>query len=334
MIEIDLRKLERGIRTGTVVVRRGGKIFQRKQRLGQKEREEDKHLAPKSDVFPNVGDTIIRNGKKRVVEAVNKPENSIKTVGGGWCDWDRIASGKVYKKPKPKPEPKLKPIPVRTFPNAKEYKTIINDTTKKFDKILNEPGGKTFIGSISKFIGHTEGVKTLNPKWGKDTQQLRDDFDKLNNLFGDNYDVDVDIEALPWGERSYEQGTKTIHINVNSESRDRFLFHEIGHVIENQGENSDVASWFVQSRTEGEEPCKLCDLFPSVGYGNDEITCKDHFIEPYIGKVCPGNATEALSMGLERFVGGDLAENFYYRDKEHFMFTLAIMAGKFIKGVE
>lgn len=37
MIEIDLRKLERGTREGWVTVKRGGKVFRRRQRLGQKE---------------------------------------------------------------------------------------------------------------------------------------------------------------------------------------------------------------------------------------------------------------------------------------------------------
>ena len=36
MIQIDLQKLDRGTRTGIVTVHRGGKTFQRKQRLGTK----------------------------------------------------------------------------------------------------------------------------------------------------------------------------------------------------------------------------------------------------------------------------------------------------------
>ena len=37
MIEIDLQKLERGAREGWVMVKRGGKVFRRRQRVGQKE---------------------------------------------------------------------------------------------------------------------------------------------------------------------------------------------------------------------------------------------------------------------------------------------------------
>lgn len=39
MIEINLQKLERGTRQGMVTVHRAGKVFQRKQRVGQKEPE-------------------------------------------------------------------------------------------------------------------------------------------------------------------------------------------------------------------------------------------------------------------------------------------------------
>ena len=37
MIEIDIQKLERGTHESMVTVRRGGKVFQRKQRVGKKE---------------------------------------------------------------------------------------------------------------------------------------------------------------------------------------------------------------------------------------------------------------------------------------------------------
>ena len=41
MIEIDLNKLDRGTHEGTVMVHRGGKVFQRKQKLGRKESESE-----------------------------------------------------------------------------------------------------------------------------------------------------------------------------------------------------------------------------------------------------------------------------------------------------
>ncbi|SEN02222.1 hypothetical protein SAMN05216431_12113 [Ligilactobacillus sp. WC1T17] len=47
----------------------------------------------------------------------------------------------------------------------------------------------------------------------------------------------------------------------------------------------------------GEKPTKLADIYPGWDYC-DEVTKKDNFIGPYIGKTYP-NATEVLSVGLE-----------------------------------
>lgn len=41
------------------------------------------------------------------------------------------------------------------------------------------------------------------------------------------------------------------------------------------------------------------DLFPTSGYGFQEVTKPDDFISPYIGKEYD-DATEVLSMGLEQ----------------------------------
>lgn len=75
-------------------------------------------------------------------------------------------------------------------------------------------------------------------------------------------------------------------------------FHEIGHMVE--WSNKDVVrieKEFIKSRTKGEEPVRMMDLFPGFGYDPDEVTLKDNFISPYIGKHYEENA-EVLSVGL------------------------------------
>lgn len=76
-------------------------------------------------------------------------------------------------------------------------------------------------------------------------------------------------------------------------------FHEIGHMIE--AYNPDVLriekEW-VKQRTAGESSVKLKDIFPISGYSSTELTKKDDFIDPYIGKDYR-DATEVLSMGLQ-----------------------------------
>ena len=56
MIEINLTKLDRGTHEGMVTVKRGGKVFQRKQKLGRKESE--------SESGPEYGSDYEKNKKE------------------------------------------------------------------------------------------------------------------------------------------------------------------------------------------------------------------------------------------------------------------------------
>ncbi|MGF0071914.1 hypothetical protein [Streptococcus orisratti] len=76
-------------------------------------------------------------------------------------------------------------------------------------------------------------------------------------------------------------------------------FHEIGHMVEMS--NPDLVrlekAW-VDQRTAGEQETKLKDIFPMSGYGLREVTKRDNFIDPYIGKYY-NNAAEVFTMGLQ-----------------------------------
>lgn len=86
----------------------------------------------------------------------------------------------------------------------------------------------------------------------------------------------------------------------SSGKRATTAYHEIGHMVEFF--NSDLVRLereFVASRTKGEKATKLADLFPGWNYRANEVTKKDDFISPYIGKDYGDHATEVLSIGLE-----------------------------------
>ncbi|MDY4002843.1 MAG: hypothetical protein SOY62_10075 [Streptococcus orisratti] len=76
-------------------------------------------------------------------------------------------------------------------------------------------------------------------------------------------------------------------------------FHEIGHMVEMS--NPDLVrlekAW-VDQRTAGEQETRLKDIFPMSGYGSREVTKRDNFIDPYIGKYY-NNAAEVFTMGLQ-----------------------------------
>lgn len=97
--------------------------------------------------------------------------------------------------------------------------------------------------------------------------------------------------------QDFRNGYVSIHM---SGGRKTTPFHEIGHMVEHfRPDALRISKAFVSSRTAGETPIKLKDLFPDCRYSNWEITKKDNFISPYIGKEYP-NASEVLSMGLEQ----------------------------------
>ena len=91
-------------------------------------------------------------------------------------------------------------------------------------------------------------------------------------------------------------------IGMGTESRGtNTLWHEMGHWLEhNNTLVAAIAEAWKARRTQGEKPVRLADIFPKSGYSRDEITLRDQFVDPYIGKVYshPGT-TEVVSMGME-----------------------------------
>ncbi|MDQ8673500.1 phage head morphogenesis protein [Enterococcus faecalis] len=135
------------------------------------------------------------------------------------------------------------------------------------------------------------------------------------------------------------EGFKTDFVTIHLSGRATTPFHEIGHLIECF--NPDVVrieKEFIEARTRGEIPTRLSEIFPGSGYSNREVTKKDNFISPYIGKVYP-NATEVLSVGLESLFepqGGQLKSIIngrpikkYITDDEEF---LNLVIGLILKG--
>ena len=79
------------------------------------------------------------------------------------------------------------------------------------------------------------------------------------------------------------------------------VVHELGHWLDhNHPEIRDEVSDFFNKRTKGEPTQLISDLVERGGY-TGEITKKDKFLHPYIGKVYKGSpkTTEVLSMGLQ-----------------------------------
>lgn len=95
---------------------------------------------------------------------------------------------------------------------------------------------------------------------------------------------------------NYKDGFVSIHM---SGIRETTPFHELGHYVEYM--NKDVlrvTKEFLARRTAGEKTVLLKDIYPGSNYSSREVTKKDNFISPYIGKEY-NDATEVFSVGLE-----------------------------------
>lgn len=106
------------------------------------------------------------------------------------------------------------------------------------------------------------------------------------------------------------------YVSIYLSSGPAVAFHELGHFIEHH--NVDVLrieKEFIAKRTLGERPTKLRDIFPTATYKSSEVTKRDNFINPYIGKEY-SNATEVLSMGLESLYEPGKGQQFGYKNGE------------------
>lgn len=123
--------------------------------------------------------------------------------------------------------------------------------------------------------------------------------------------------------RAYHQGNS---INLGDFDQVRTYIHELGHALEDRFQGSKVqlqeSLKFLRARTKGEMRVQL-KAVKGGGYGADEMTRLDKFMEPYMGKDYGEQATEILSMALESMY--DDPVGFLLRDREMFEWTLRVM---------
>lgn len=154
----------------------------------------------------------------------------------------------------------------------------------------------------------------------------------LSKIVGDSnkgLTSDLVVNIMESGRSNYAPDVNTINVS-NSKNLSERIYHEYGHHLEASKRSIHrCAVKFLDRRTEGEESIKLADLIPNIGYPDDEITKKNHFIHPYIGRQYPYNAsTEIISTGIQNFVTDKQMESFYNADREHFSLCLAAISGR------
>ena len=124
----------------------------------------------------------------------------------------------------------------------------------------------------------------------------------------------------------YTDGNRSIHINANTSLST--VVHEIVHDLEfAYPDISAKTKEFLRNRADGQSPKSLRRLTGSKGYGTEEVAYEDNWAKNggshYMGKVYPDNATELLTMGVERMINDP--KSFADNDPQYFRFVLTIL---------
>ena len=120
-------------------------------------------------------------------------------------------------------------------------------------------------------------------------------------------------------------------ISLHTSASETATAHEVAHWAEQNvpGLRAYSQRW-IDGRTAGEVAQSLADLLPDSGYDRREITKPDHFSHPYIGRIYPDGATEALSMGMQSMIEDPIG--FAAKDLDHWRFTYKFMSGAWREG--
>jgi hypothetical protein len=140
-------------------------------------------------------------------------------------------------------------------------------------------------------------------KIGYDLKQVRQDMAEFYRLSGGRV---VKVKIHSKGDRranttGIEDHGKEGTINLDSAFDKRVLWHELAHHIEADPVAKMAAGKFIRRRSVDGKAYSLNSLIGGKGYRSNESAFKDHFFNPYVGKIYNHGTTEVFSMGVESF---------------------------------
>lgn len=124
--------------------------------------------------------------------------------------------------------------------------------------------------------------------------------------------------------RGYFRLTAMYHEIAVSGNGARTALHELGHAFERHFRSIDIEREFYNRRTAGLPLERLKDI-TNLRYDPKEVTRKDDFADPYMGKDYKGRAYEVFSMGLEGVYFND--RDMWHKDPDCIKFMIGILLG-------
>lgn len=213
---------------------------------------------------------------------------------------------------------------VAKLDSAEKYKDLYMKTRAKEDFIKTRDALR-----MSKLCRVTDKGYDLNPVFSLRVTKLEEAWLRKGlNEFSQLVDEKVVAKASLWvdkvAQRSYyARGTTYIGTPAISYNDKKVVVHELGHWLEEVNPKVHEATMaFYKKRTMGERLSQLTN-----GYGVEELTRKDKFIFPYMGKDYEGRASEIVSMGLGEFYRDPYM--LAHKDPEYFDFLYKLVRGIF-----
>jgi SPP1 gp7 family putative phage head morphogenesis protein len=144
----------------------------------------------------------------------------------------------------------------------------------------------------------------------------------------------VDRDVLPNISVQYNKGNRAYYtdadrtIHVNKDTSLSTYVHEMMHDLEYAHPDiSTKTKAFLVERGGGIAPRKLSEITGNSAYGSYEVAYEDAWIKrggsAYMGKLYPSNATELVTMGMERIIADP--RDFAVQDPDYFKLMLEII---------
>jgi hypothetical protein len=191
-----------------------------------------------------------------------------------------------------------------------------------------EKEGWTYVGRRGKWATLRKGDEQVSLNWAGEPLTKQVGPPDQRDLGPLNPHLTIPLPPLP-----SRQDTQ-IRIDPRPNNKNTLL-HELSHRLEIvYGEQSDAGYTpistathaFLTRRAGNEAPRKLQDIYPGYAYEEHEMARPDEFIDAYIGKLYPDQATEVLTMGMEMLWFPRYGERDINKDPDMRRLILGMMA--------
>lgn len=271
--------------------------------------------------------TEITKKHENVINSIVEIENDFKKSENEW-----IALGKIKEKAFEEYE-NLKNIQNASDEivenQLEKYHIIVGKYNAQRD-IVNKKRSEKF-QAINKILRTPDGAD-IQFKTSTKSEKVKENLEKgkilLDGIISKSVMPKDPIKAMAvqGGKGRCHYSNKNDRLEMTNDANAPDVAHELMHWIEKKNPkflNNSLT--FLEYRTQGEEAQSLKKL-TGINYDPDEVAKPDNFFDPYCGKIYNHQATEIMSMGIERIF--EHPKEFADTDREYMAFIISNLRGE------